>query len=205
MGKIIVLVDVQNDFIKGKLGDYDCEVAVRKMEKCLKALDSPENIVLFTKDTHDKTYPRTKEGKWLPIPHCIQGTGGWSIDKRISHLVDKGSFAKLSAKDIIKGRILKDTFGSRRLMKEIEVILNSNFPVDEIIFMGFKTDICVISNVLMCKSFFPEMNITVCGNCCAGTTSDKHYDALGIMDSCHINLAKWEEDKNDFYYSNTPN
>ncbi len=186
--KIIVIVDMQNDFITGALGSPEAQAIVPIMIERLKELNSSENLVLFTKDTHYANYMDTQEGKNLPVPHCIEGTPGWSIVKDISSVVDYGgNFCSYSAKDIMKSRILKNTFGSIRLAEIIKSLLPDN-PIDEVILMGVCTDICVVSNAMLIKAFCPEVPITVDASCCAGVTPERHLAALETMKSCQIKV-----------------
>lgn len=186
--KVIVVVDMQNDFIDGALSTPEAQAIVPVMVERLKELNSGDNLIMFTKDTHYANYMDTQEGKNLPIPHCIEGTPGWSINKQISSFVDYGSnFCFYSAKDILKSRILKNTFGSIRLAEIIRDILPDN-PIDEVILMGVCTDICVVSNAMLIKAYCPEVLVTVDASCCAGVTPERHLAALQTMKSCQINV-----------------
>lgn len=192
--KILVIVDMQKDFIDGSLGTPEAQAMVPVMLERLKDYDSSDTIAIFTKDTHPANYLETREGKHLPVPHCIDGTPGWCIDKRISSYVDHGNFSKISSESIINSRIRKETFGSTLLPSVIDSIVTVE-EVDEIIFMGLCTDICVVSNVLMCKAVFPEMEITVDASCCAGVTPESHKAALATMKMCQVNVINDEEDE----------
>lgn len=186
--KVIVVVDMQNDFITGALGTPEAEAIVPVMVERLKELNSGDNLIMFTKDTHYDDYMDTQEGKNLPVPHCIEGTLGWSINKQISSFVDYGSnFCFYSAKDILKSRIIKNTFGSIRLAEIIRDLLPDN-PIDEIILMGVCTDICVVSNAMLIKAYCPEVQVTVDASCCAGVTPERHLAALETMKSCQIKV-----------------
>ncbi len=191
--KIIVVVDMQNDFVTGCLGSSEAQAIVPVMVERLKEYDSSENLVFFTKDTHYDNYMDTQEGKNLPVPHCIEGTPGWSIVKDISSYVDYGSrFCTYSAADVIKSRVLKNTFGSTQLAEIIEDIVadgsEDTYTVDEVIFMGVCTDICVISNVMLIKAHCPELLVTVDASCCAGVTPESHKNALAAMKMCQVNV-----------------
>lgn len=185
--KIVIIVDAQNDFITGPLGSPEAQAAVPNIVNKLKEYENTETLILFTKDTHYDNYMDTQEGHNLPVPHCINGTPGWSIAKPISSLVDNGIFYKYSDEDIINSRILKETFGSIRLAKLIADLAKQH-TIEEVIFMGFCTDICVVSNVLLTKAYSPELPITVVANCCAGVTPEKHEAALETMRSCQIKV-----------------
>ena len=191
--KVFVIVDMQNDFITGPLGSERAVAAADNILTFLKQHNSSENILLFTKDTHQENYLDTQEGQLLPIEHCIEGTSGWSVYKPISEFVDKEShFSHYSQKGIIKGRICKSTFGSFELAKILQVI-NTQLEargekLEEVIFMGVCTDICVISNVLITKTALPSTTISVYSNGCAGTSTVRHAEALNIMNSCQVQL-----------------
>lgn len=188
--KIMVIVDMQNDFVTGPLGSPEAQAIVPKIVDKLEQANGSEYLVLFTKDTHQSDYMDTQEGKNLPVPHCIEGTSGWSIVKPIASYVDySGKFLTYSAKDIIKGRFYKPTFGSLELAAELRKICElPDVDVEEIIFMGVCTDICVVSNVLMTKAYCPEVLVTVDAECCAGVTPDRHVAALETMKSCQVNV-----------------
>ncbi len=188
--KIMVIVDMQNDFVTGPLGTPEAQAIVPKIVDKLEQADGSEYLVLFTKDTHQNDYMDTQEGKNLPVPHCIEGTPGWSIVKPIASYVDySGKFLTYSAKNIIKGRFYKPTFGSLELAAELRKICElPDVDVEEIIFMGVCTDICVVSNVLMTKAYCPEVLVTVDAECCAGVTPDRHVAALETMKSCQVNV-----------------
>ena len=193
--KALIIVDMQNDFVSGALGSPEaqaivptiCETAVKLGQKCV-AEDNSPLLVFYTKDTHYENYLETQEGKNLPVPHCIYMTPGWSIVKAISSTIDydtDGLFAFWSDSDVINSRVLKNTFGSKDL---VEILTTLKNDLDEVIFMGVCTDICVVSNVLATKMALPEVPITVYADCCAGVTPEKHAAALETMKSCQINV-----------------
>lgn len=183
--RIVVIVDMQNDFIDGALGTPEAKAIVPNVIDTLRNYEDRDTLVVFTKDTHYENYLETQEGQMLPTPHCISMTPGWSINKEISEYVDHARFYKLSTDNIIKGRFVKSTFGDPVLAEELRYLSNKYF-IEEIIFMGVCTDICVISNALMAKSYCPETKILVDAACCAGSTPEKHNAALDVMESCQI-------------------
>lgn len=185
--KVVVIVDMQNDFVTGKLGTPEARDMVETMKNRIYEL-SNDTLVIFTKDTHNDFYLETQEGKNLPISHCIRGTLGWSIVKPISSIVDYGkNFMKVSTQEIINSRILKDTFGSLDLA-ELLRDFSKEYKIEEVTLMGVCTDICVISNALLLKTYLPETLITVDASCCAGTCPAKHAMALEVMKSCQVNV-----------------
>lgn len=189
--KIIVIVDMQYDFIDGSLGSAEAQAIVPIMVARLKEYEGEQPLVIFTKDTHGKNYLETQEGKYLPVEHCMKTAGasnGWCIHKDIASLVDYGNFLKLADNN---SRIEKSTFGSVNLaqqLKEMCEYKSDDEWIEEIIFMGVCTDICVISNALLAKAYCPEVKITVDSSCCAGVTPEKHAAALETMRSCQINV-----------------
>ena len=194
--KALVIVDMQNDFVDGSLGSPEaqaivptiCENAVKLAQESVANGDGPV-LVLYTKDTHYENYLETQEGKNLPVPHCIYMTPGWSIVKAISSTIDyntDGLFAFWSDGEVKKSRILKNTFGSRDLT---EILVSLKDQLDEIVFMGLVSDICLISNVMLAKAALPETLVTVYSDCCAGTTQLAHEQAMAVMRSCQVNVV----------------
>lgn len=174
--KIIVVTDMQNDFIIGTLGSKEAVVARDNLVEYLATLDE-DDIVIFTRDTHfEASYFDTQEGKRLPILHTIYGGNGWKVDEKLTTTV-KCEFYFLD----------KYQFASVDLPKLIRNLANLK-GVDEIIFCGVCTDICVISNALLLKANFPEVPMKVIANCCAGLTTEKHEAALEVMRSCQIDV-----------------
>lgn len=190
--KLLVLVDLQGDFIDGALGSAEAQAIVPKVvEKVNNYPDKGNTLLLFTKDTHYSNYLDTFEGKNLPVPHCIENTPGWSINKEIEAAVKANRFLSYSSNKIINSRIYKNTFGSDDL-EELIVKLNREDDIESIEFIGLCTDICVISNVLMTRQKLPNMKIIVDASCCAGVTLEKHKAALEVMKSCQIEVVNEE-------------
>ena len=167
--KILVVVDMQNDFIDGALGTAEAVAIVPKVIEKIKEYENSDSLVLYTKDTHFENYMQTREGRHLPVPHCIKGTAGHDIPSEI-----------LRGHDII---IEKPTFGSTELVEYLEGI-----DFDEIELIGLCTDICVVSNALLVKARFPEREVSVDSSCCAGVTPATHEAALTTMRMCQINV-----------------
>ena len=174
--KLLIVVDYQNDFVSGSLG---CPQAVA-IEDALAAKIAAHRAlgeggqVIFTMDTHDKNYLETQEGKNLPVKHCIKGTNGWQIRKEIAELVSEEPVDKL-------------TFGSDRLPERLRKLADQE-PIESITLVGLCTDICVISNAMVIKAFFPEVPIIVDAKCCAGVTPESHTQALNAMKVCQIQI-----------------
>lgn len=184
--KVLIVVDMQRDFIDGTLGTPEAKKIVPNVVKKIECAIEQKILVLMTKDTHSESYLSTLEGTILPIKHCIEGSEGWSIDKRISEVFDN-KYGRLlySSNKIIKNRIYKNTFASNDLM---ELLKKEKEYIDEVEFCGLCTDICVISNALMARMVLPDTEITVDASCCAGVTPEKHKAALEVMKSCQINV-----------------
>jgi len=172
--KILVVVDMQKDFIDGALGTKEAQAIV---PDAVKKIEAFEGAIYVTYDTHYEDYMETSEGKKLPVPHCIVETDGWMLDSRIQAALDKKEEYT---------EIEKPSFGSCDLPF---VIMEENPDEElEIELIGLCTDICVVSNALMLKAYFPEAEISVDSSCCAGVTPEKHEAALETMRSCQINI-----------------
>ena len=172
MKKFLVVVDMQKDFVDGALGTKE---AVAIVPNVVKKINEFDGKIFVTYDTHFENYMETNEGKNLPVPHCIKGTDGWEIDKKVQVALDKKGFKA----------VCKPTFGSVDL---VEIIGNYNVNDIEVELIGLCTDICVVSNALLLKANYPEMTIKVDAKCCAGVTPEKHAAALETMASCQIEI-----------------
>jgi nicotinamidase/pyrazinamidase len=168
--KVLIVVDMQNDFINGSLGTREAEAIVGNVEKKIREWDG---LVIATQDTHSKNYLDTQEGRNLPVEHCIEGSDGWQI-----HPVIKAALTEKKAQSVCK-----PTFGSVAL-----AMMLVQCGVSEIHLVGLCTDICVVSNALLLKANMPEVPIYVDSSCCAGVTPAKHEAALETMKSCQINV-----------------
>lgn len=173
MKKILVVVDMQKDFVDGSLGSAE---AVAMKPAAIKKISSFDGEIIVTRDTHFEDYMDSYEGKKLPVVHCIKNTAGWEIDKEVKEALNGKNVTYLD----------KFSFGSPALPGVITGLVGrEDFSVE---FIGLCTDICVVSNVLITKATFPEKDITVDSACCAGVTPLKHEAALETMRSCHINV-----------------
>lgn len=176
MQDILLVVDMQNDFVDGALGTPEAQAMVDRMLDKVKAFEGP---ILFTQDTHGPDYLETQEGRLLPVEHCIKGTPGWEI---IPQLASLGSWPVLE----------KNTFGSKDLIKVLEA-MNEEEPIRSITLAGLCTDICVISNALLIKAYLPEVEIRVDAACSAGVTPQSHETALEAMRACQITILGDQE------------
>lgn len=173
MKKILMVIDMQNDFINGALGTKEAELIVPSVVKAVNEFDGE---VIFTRDTHFENYFDTLEGKKLPVKHCIEGTEGWEICDALK-----------STEAYSKSRIIdKVTFGS----DELAEIMSEENPA-EVYMTGLCTDICVISNAMLIRAFSPETDITVYSDCCAGVTPETHCNALEAMKVCQVNVTEF--------------
>ncbi len=163
----LVVVDMQNDFIDGALGSKE---AVAIVDRVIRTVKEFEGEVIFTRDTHGENYLQTREGRLLPVEHCIENSDGWQLQPALKELaegrtvIDKPSFGSMALAQYIKSRCVPDT----------------------IVLIGLCTDICVINNAMILKAAFPEAEIFVDSKACAGTTPENHENALKAMKQCQI-------------------
>lgn len=168
MSKILIVVDMQNDFIDGALGTKEAVAIVPYVKD---VIENFEGKVYFTRDTHFENYMETQEGANLPVPHCIKGTDGWQIRAELDALRRTEAIDKL-------------TFGSSALVD----VLKAEKDIESITFVGLCTDICVISNAMVVKAFFPEVPLIVDAKGCAGVSPESHQRALEAMKVCQIKI-----------------
>ncbi len=170
MRKILVVVDMQKDFIDGSLGTKEAQAIVNPVIEKMKSYGKPD--IYLTRDTHGDNYLDTAEGKKLPVVHCVEGTKGWMLHPEIealadpSHIIDKPAFGSLELMELLRQENQKEPM-------EIELV-------------GLCTDICVVSNALLLKAAMPENTIRVDSSCCAGVTAASHQAALLTMSMCQI-------------------
>ena len=174
MKKILVVVDMQNDFVDGALGSKEAVAIVPNVAE--KITDSDADEIFVTLDTHFENYPETLEGKKLPVAHCIDGTRGHELNAEIKKALLGKNYKEVK----------KTTFGSFDISKR----LKESYPDEEFEFefAGLCTDVCVVSNVIIMRAAFPDAKITVDSNCCAGITPETHKAALDTMKSCQIDV-----------------
>ena len=168
--KYLIVVDMQNDFITGSLGSSHAAGIIPAVVKKVKSFDGS---VIFTRDTHGTDYMDTQEGRKLPVVHCVKGTNGWEICDAL--------------KPYVKTVVDKITFGSMELPG---ILAAFGEPVEEITLCGLCTDICVISNAMILKAAFPEVQIIVDASCCAGVTMESHRTALNAMSAVQIDIEE---------------
>ena len=169
MKKLLIVVDMQTDFVTGALGTKEAQAIVPMVAEKIKKAKEDGTDVIFTLDTHEENYLDTQEGKQLPVPHCIKNTEGWMLVPQLRPLAG-GCMS-----------VEKPTFGSTRLA---HIVGRAGY--DEIELIGLCTDICVISNAMILKASVPETPISVDASCCAGVTPESHANALAAMKMCQI-------------------
>lgn len=170
--KILIVVDMQKDFVDGSLGTKEAASIVNAVVEKVERYDGE---VIFTRDTHDTGYMESQEGKNLPVIHCVKDTEGWEIIRRLDDIRKE---KRMKCYD-------KPTFGCVELAEDIKGAYE-NGEIESIEMIGLCTDICVVSNALLLKAYVPELPITVDAACCAGVTPEKHEAALETMRSCQI-------------------
>ena len=171
MQDILIVVDMQNDFIDGALGTKE---AVAIVPNAREKIQQFNGTVLFTRDTHGPNYLQTQEGRNLPVEHCIKGTEGWQICLELDALRKTEPIDKV-------------TFGSAELGFKLAE-MNAEEPIGSITLIGLCTDICVISNAMIVKAFLPEVPVRVDAACCAGVSPESHENALAAMKCCQIEI-----------------
>ena len=177
MKRILIVVDMQTDFVDGALGTPEAVAILPKVrEKIAAYATDPNGIIFVTYDTHTEGYMDTAEGKHLPVPHCIKGRAGWELHPAVAEALEKTAYTPVE----------KNTFGSVDLPALVsEAAAGQDFTLELI---GLCTDICVVSNTLLLKAAYPEVSIGVDGACCAGVTPATHRAALETMRMCQIDV-----------------
>ncbi len=171
MKKYLIVVDMQNDFIDGALGTAEAVDIVDNVKRLVCDFDGE---IIFTRDTHTESYMSTREGKYLPVPHCIKGTHGWQITSALN-----------TDECVVFDKV---TFGSVELAEYLATE-NAREPVESVTLVGLCTDICVISNAMLIKARLPEIDVIVKASACAGVTPESHTNALTAMKMCQINVV----------------
>lgn len=165
MKKTLIVIDMQKDFIDGALGTKEAVAIVENVKKKIAQYQENGDEIIFTRDTHQPNYLETNEGKHLPVEHCIEGTDGWKIGEGLevadAIYIDKPSFGYMNWKD---------------------------YDLEDVEIVGLCTDICVVSNALIIKATFPEINVSVDASCCAGVTPKSHEAALTTMQMCQVEV-----------------
>ena len=179
---ILIVVDMQNDFIDGALGTSEAKMIVPNAVNKIHSYIKDDDIILVTRDTHHEDYLFTEEGKNLPVEHCIKGTYGWELNKDVLDALIDGDVLRK------QGTLDKPTFGSFALGLKLKE-LNEIFDIENIEVIGLCTDICVISNAVIAKSVLPNVHIKVDASCCAGVTPESHNIALDEMRTLQVEIV----------------
>jgi len=183
--KILIVVDMQKDFIDGALGTKEAVAILPNVVKRIE--NSVGELILFTQDTHGEDYLSTPEGKKLPVVHCIKGTDGWQINDSVLSAWRANKNTIVAAESV--GNVFeKPVFGSVALVDFVKNLRTEGAAIDTIELMGVCTDICVVSNAIMLKNNLPDVEISVIKDCCAGVTPLTHAAALDTMQMCQINI-----------------
>ena len=182
--KVLVVVDMQKDFVDGSLGSPEAQAIVPNVKKKVEEAIKNGDMIFYTRDTHFTDYLDTMEGKKLPVEHCIYKTEGW----RILDEVLPQSYYKYAY------NFNKYTFGFNELPGLVKnMLMNEGIWTNctGIELVGLCTDICVVSNALLLKSeFYNDFDISVDATCCAGVTPETHEAALKTMEMCQINVKR---------------
>ena len=168
--RVLIVTDMQNDFIDGSLGTKEAVEIVDFAKAKIDSYLAEGDKVIYTQDTHTRDYLKTQEGKKLSIEHCIKGTSGWQISQKVyvngCQVMEKQSFGSIEP---------------AKFIAEMD-------DVESIELIGICTDICVISNAMILKAKMPEIPVLVDASCCAGTTYENHKNALNAMKICQIEV-----------------
>lgn len=173
--KLLLVIDMQNDFVDGALGTKEAVAIVPAVKARIEQAVQNGERIFFTRDTHTENYMNTQEGRKLPVPHCIEGSPGWQIIPALAPYAETTTVFD------------KPSFGSVSLCHAVEK-LERESPIEAITLIGLCTDICVISNAMLLKAFLPEVELFVESACCAGVTPQSHENALEAMKMCQINI-----------------
>ncbi len=169
MANYLIVIDVQTDFVDGALGTKEAVAILPQVQEKIAAYHANGDRVIFTRDTHGAGYLGTSEGKYLPVPHCIEDTPGWhihpSLDTAGAVILNKPTFGFLPWRNYIQD--------DGDLTLEL---------------VGLCTDICVVSNALILKATFPEATVRVAAAACAGVTPETHEAALATMKMCQVDV-----------------
>ena len=168
MKKLLVVIDMQNDFVFGALGSKEAVAILPAVKEEIEKAKSAGITLVFTRDTHGEDYLATREGKNLPIPHCLKNTEGWQI-----------------VQGLYSGELVfdKPTFGSELLAAFVK---EEGF--EEVTLLGVCTDICVVSNALLIKAKCPEAAVKLVEKACAGVTPASHAAAVQTLRSCQVEI-----------------
>ncbi len=171
MKNLLVVVDYQNDFVNGALGFAGAEELAPGIAAAVEETLLAGGFVLFTRDTHGPDYLQTREGRYLPVPHCLAGTQGHQLFGPL-HRYEENPPARVSIID-------KPTFGSPDVVAAAEALCGG--PPHSIRVCGVVTDICVIANALLLHTGFPAAGVRVLGALCGSGNRQNAQKALDVL------------------------
>ncbi len=174
MKQFLIVVDMQKDFVDGALGTAEAQAIVPAVAEKIRGFSGE---IIVTYDTHEEDYMETREGRFLPVPHCIRDTDGWQLDAAVAEALSDRAYTVVE----------KPTFGAVTLPEVVEQLAGDEEFTVELI--GLCTDICVVSNAMLLKAAFPETDMSVDASCCAGVTPASHQAALTTMSCCQITVT----------------
>ena len=180
--KVLVIVDVQNDFVNGGVLEYVYPEKINTEAICDLAEEFLGNgdYIIATRDTHEDDYLETLEGKMLPVKHCVRNTRGWNLIDRLDRMVCRGELIVVD----------KLTFSSLDLIKVIgEIQRSEGVLIDEIHIVGFCTSICVASNAIILRAQNPDMKIVLHKDLCGDINKDSHEAALTVLKNQQIEIV----------------
>lgn len=179
--KMLVVVDYQNDFVDGALGFPGAEQLDHRIAELVRSYQAAGDVIVATMDTHPKSYLQTREGRALPIEHCIRGSDGHQLYGETGK-----ALSSLPAENILV--LTKGTFGVSP--GDMCVFVGRHPDVEEILFVGLVTNMCVIANVCCFQAMFPEAQMVVDGTLCASFDSSLHEKALDIMEGMQVKVIR---------------
>lgn len=179
MKKALVVIDMQNDFLDGVLGNERCMATVPEVVNLVENGDY--NAVIYSQDTHDENYLDTQEGQRLPVVHCVKGTDGWKLNQQVADAIEKFKTER-------RGLLFsyeKDTFGGLPLAT---ICIEELADYDEIHFCGVCTGICVISNIIIAKASVPNIRLCLVDKACACISEETHEVAKAALKTCQVDI-----------------
>lgn len=172
---VLIVVDMQNDFIDGALGFDGARPIVDRVAKRINHHRIAHHPILFTYDTHGDEYLQTEEGRHLPVVHCVKGTPGWQLYPEIATLVESEDM-----------RFEKPTFGSLEMAQWFARHANEFAPDVRIELTGLVSNICVLSNAVMLKTALPNARIIVNTAATASFDEELQARAYDVLRGIHI-------------------
>lgn len=172
MKKLLIVIDYQKDFVDGSLGFENAVQLDDYISSLIQKYHENNDDVIFTFDTHQENYLETQEGRYLPIVHCIENSDGWKLYGKVAELVQENDHC-----------INKPGFGSLEL---------GNYLVDKnyrsITLVGIVSNICVISNAIICKAALPETDIYIDTKGISSNDLEMQNKALDILKNLQFQI-----------------